>query len=181
MFSRPQDCVLVLIDPQERLLGAVTGRERLVRNLVLLLRAARIFEVPVVATTQYRKGLGNYVPEVKELLEGLEPFDKMEFSVFKNPAIAERLRSLRRQTLVLCGAETHICVYQSALSALEEGFRVVVVGDATSSRTQENHLYGLGRMRDLGAAVVSTEMLIYEWLGKAGTPAFKELLPYLKD
>jgi len=180
-FLKPEEGVLVLIDPQERLVQALYESECLIRNLVLLLRAARVFEVPVVATTQYRKGLGDYVPEIKEVLGAVEPLDKVEFSVLKNPAIAEKIQALSRKTLILCGAETHICVYQSALSAIEKGYRVVVVGDATSSRSPENISYGLARMRELGVVVVSTEMLIYEWLEKAGTPAFKALLPYFKN
>ncbi len=180
MFLRPEDSLLILIDPQEKLVRALYEPERLIKNLSLLIRAAQVFEVPIVATTQYRKGLGEYVPEIKEVLGAVEPLDKVEFSVLKNPVIAEKIQALSRKTLVLCGAETHICVYQSALSAIEKGYKVVVVADASSSRSPENISYGLTRMRELGAVVVSTEMLIYEWLEKAGTPAFKALLPYFK-
>ena len=180
MFFRPQECFLMVIDPQEKLLKAVCQPERVVKNVVLLIKASQEFGVPIVATTQYRKGLGDYVPEVKQALENLEPLDKTEFSALKNPAVAEEVQRISRSVMIVCGVETHICVYQTALSALERDFQVVVVGDATSSRSPENISYGLSSMREVGVAVVSTEMLIYEWLEKAGTPAFKALLPYFK-
>ncbi|HFC98268.1 MAG TPA: isochorismatase family protein [Thermosulfurimonas dismutans] len=182
MRVRPEESLLLLIDPQEKLVRALWEADRLVRNLRLLIKASQILEVPILATSQYRKGLGEYVPEVLEVLgKEVEIKDKTEFSVFQNPEIASLIREKARRYLVLCGAETHICVYQSALSALEEGYRVIVVGDATSSRTPENFHYGLARLRDVGTAVVSTEMLVYEWLERAGTPAFKELMPWIKN
>ncbi len=177
----PEEALLVLIDPQEKLVQALFESERLVKNLVVLLKAAQVFKVPILATTQYRKGLGDYVPQVKEVLGETEILDKVEFSIFKNAEIVAKIKAQDRSVLVMCGAETHICVYQSVVSALEAGYSAVVVADATSSRSPENFRYGLDRMRDIGAAVVSTEMLIYEWLGQAGTPAFKELLPYVKN
>lgn len=181
VFVRPEESILVVIDPQEKLVRALHESERLVKNIFLLIKAAQVFEVPMVATTQYRKGLGDYVKEIREALGDLELLDKIEFSILKNSTIEEKIRGFSRKILILCGAETHICVYQSALSALEAGYQVVVVGDATSSRSPDHVSYGLSRMRDLGIPVVSTEMLIYEWLGKAGTPAFKALLPYFKN
>lgn len=181
MFIKPINSFLMVIDPQERLLNAIYQPEKVVENIILLIKASQEFGVPVVPTTQYRKGLGDYRPEIKNALGEIEPLDKIEFSALKNQVIAEEVQRLSRQTAIICGVETHICVYQTALSALEKGFRVVVVGDATSSRSPENISYGLSRMRELGVAVVSTEMLIYEWLEKAGTPAFKALLPYFKN
>ncbi len=179
MFLRPEESFLVVIDPQEKLLGVVWEASRVVKNIALLLRAAKEFEVPVVPTTQYRKGLGEYPEDLRSLLSE-EPLDKVEFSVFNNSEIRQKIAALGKKKAILCGVETHICVYQTALSAQEAGYEVVVVADATSSRTPENMRYGLRRMEALGMAVVSTEMLIYEWLHKAGTPAFKALLPYLK-
>ncbi len=179
MWIRPEESLLLVIDLQEKLLSVMWEAERVVKNSVLLIRAARQFGVPILGTTQYKKGLGEYVSEVKEAFEG-EVLDKLEFSVLKNEAIEKKVRSFGRSTLVICGVETHICVYQTVLSAKELGFRPVVVADATSSRTPENMNYGLSRMRQLGVDVVSAEMLVYEWLEKAGTPAFKALHPYLK-
>ncbi|NPB09645.1 MAG: hydrolase [Thermodesulfobacteria bacterium] len=179
-FLKAEDCFLLIIDPQEKLMAVVNEPDRVKKNISLLIHLAKTFKLPIVPTTQYAKGLGPYVPEIASLLEGLTFFDKTEFSALKNEAIAREIRSLGRKTMILCGVETHICVYQTALSGLLEGFRVVVAADATSSRTQENVAYGLFRLRDLGADVVSTEMIVYELLERAGTPEFKTLLAYLK-
>ncbi len=179
-FLKAEDCFLVVIDPQEKLMAVINEAERVKKNISLLIHLAKTFKLPIVPTTQYAKGLGPYVPEIAALLEDATFFDKTEFSALKNETIAQEIRALGRRTMILCGVETHICVYQTALSALLEEFRVVVAADATSSRTQENMAYGLFRLRDLGAEVVSTEMVVYELLEKAGTPEFKTLLTYLK-
>lgn len=180
LFLNPKDLYLMVIDPQEKLMAVIHEAERVTRNISLLLRWAKVFEVPVIPTTQYAKGLGPYVEPLQELVKEYQVFDKVEFSAFKNEAILEACRRVGRSSIVICGVETHICVYQTALSALEEGQRVIVVADATSSRTPANMEYGLWRLRELGISIYSTEMIIYETLEKAGTPAFKALLPYLK-
>ena len=179
-FLRSEDLFLMVIDPQEKLMAVIDEADRVVKNISLLLRLAEVFSLPVIPTTQYVKGLGPYVAPLKELTEKYEFYDKVEFSAFKNKAIAEACAALGRKTLILCGVETHICVYQTALSAKLNGYEVVVAADATSSRTKANMEYGLARLRDLGAGLYSTEMIIYELLERAGTPAFKALLPYLK-
>ncbi len=179
-FLNPSSAYLMVIDPQEKLMAVVSEAERVVKNISLLLRLADTFGLPVIPTTQYVKGLGPYVEPLKELVSPYKLYDKVEFSAFKNETIKAACKELKRRTLILCGVETHICVYQTALSALMEGQEVVVAADATSSRSLENMKYGLERMREIGAQVFSTEMIIYEMLEKAGTEAFKALLPYLK-
>ncbi len=179
-FLRPDELYLMVIDPQEKLMAVIHEAERVTKNISLLLRLAETFKLPVIPTTQYVKGLGPYVEPLRELAQKYEFFDKVEFSAFKNEAIKGACLKLNRPKLILCGVETHICVYQTALSALLEGQGVIVVADATSSRTPANMAYGLERLREIGAHIYSTEMLIYELLEKAGTPAFKALLPYLK-
>jgi nicotinamidase-related amidase len=121
------------------------------------------------------------VPAVAELLPAEQPvFDKSEFSCLANEEAARALSELGRRRLVVTGVESHICVYQTALAARNAGYDVTVVADAVGSRTAENHAFGLARMRELGCEVAPAEMVIYELLGRAGTPAFKELLPHLK-
>lgn len=176
-----QQCALVVIDIQEKLLPPIHERERLVRNSQLLIRLANILSLPIIATTQYAKGLGQIVPEISSLLPALEPLDKLEFGCFGNGEFCSSLARLRkRNTLLLCGMETHICVLQTALGALNQGHIVHVAADAVSSRTELNWKLGLNRMRNAGAVISSTEMMIYELLGRSGSPEFKEMLRYLK-
>lgn len=181
-FLRAERCFLMVIDPQEKLMAVIHEADRVTKNIALLARLAEAFRLPIILTTQYVKGLGPYVSELAPLFEGQVFYDKVEFSALKNPSIAAAVKSLEpvRDTMILCGVETHICVYQTALSGLLAGLRVVVAADATSSRTPANMHYGLEQLRALGAEVVSTEMIIYELLERAGTPEFKALLPYLK-
>ena len=178
----PEQCALIVVDIQEKLLPPIWEKERLVRNAQLLIRLAGVLKIPALVTTQYMKGLGNTVPEVASLLPETPPIDKLMFSCFGSEAFCSPLKRLpgQRTTVLLCGMETHICVMQTALGALREGYMVHVASDAVSSRTELNWHIGLERMRAAGAILSSTEMMIYELLRSSGAPAFKELLPYLK-
>jgi len=190
----PAECALIVIDIQEKLLPPIFERDRVVKNSQLLIRAARILDIPTIATTQYAKGLGDVVPEVKSLLPNdpsNQAIDKQMFSCFGSdvfcsilkrlPNLSPGLRDLgRKNTLLLCGMESHICVAQTALAALREGYLVHVASDAVSSRTEWNWKIGLDRMRAAGAVISSTEMMIYELLRSSGTEEFKKMLVYLK-
>jgi nicotinamidase-related amidase len=173
---------LIVVDIQEKLLPPIWEKERLVRNAQLLIRLAGILKIPALVTTQYNKGLGNTVPEVASLLPDTPTVDKLMFSCFGSDVFCSLLKRLpgQRTTVLLCGMETHICVMQTALGALREGYLVHVASDAVASRTELNWRIGLERMRAAGAILSSTEMIIYELLRSSGAPAFKELLPYLK-
>ncbi|MFI5103605.1 MAG: hydrolase [Terriglobales bacterium] len=179
---RVEDCVLAVIDMQEKLLPPIYERGRLVRNAQLLVRLAGLLSLPVVVSTQYAKGLGVTVPEIIALLPpNTKPVDKLEFGCFGNGEFCLAIGTLAgRNTLLLCGMETHICVMQTALGALNQGMNVHVAADAVSSRTELNWKLGLERMRAAGAVLSSTEMMIYELMGKSGTSVFKEMLEHLK-
>ena len=179
---QPEQCALVVIDIQEKLLPPIFQKEQLVRNSQLLIRAAGILKIPALVSTQYAKGLGGTVPEIASLLAGTEPVDKTLFSCFASDAFCSLLKRLpgSRNTLLLCGMESHICVTQTALGALREGYLVHVASDAVSSRTEWNWKIGLDRMHGAGAVISSTEMMIYELMRSSSSPAFKELLSHLK-
>jgi len=178
----PERCALLVVDIQERLMPVISGRDGVVKNSVLLLKAAQTLKMEVVATSQYAARIGELLPEIQTELTGVAVLDKLHFSCFADAAISARIKALPPpvNTLIVCGVETHICIYQTVAGALRDGYRVVVAADAVSARTVKNHKLGLARLRELGAVVASTEMVIYELLGQAGTPAFKELLPFLK-
>ncbi len=177
-----EQCALVVVDIQEKLLPPIFNKEQLVKNSQLLIRLAKILDLPIMLTTQYSKGLGSTVPEIASLLENVTAFDKLEFSCFGSDQFRSRLKALpgNRNTVLLCGMEAHICVMQTALGALNQGYLVHVASDAVGSRAEWNWKIGLERMKSAGAVISSTEMMMYELLRCSGTPQFKELLQYLK-
>jgi nicotinamidase-related amidase len=178
-----EQCALIVVDIQQKLLPPIFEKERLVKNSQLLVRLAKTLSIPIMMTTQYSKGLGATVPEVSSLLPEVAAIDKLEFGCFGSDLFRAGLKALpgNRNTVLLCGMETHICVMQTALGALNDGYLVHVASDAVSSRSEWNWHIGLDRMRAAGAVISSTEMMMYELLRCSGTAHFKEMLSHLKD
>lgn len=178
----PTHCALIVIDVQDKLLPPIFQKDQLVRNSQLLIRLAGILKIPTLLTTQYSRGLGNTVPELASLLPETHPIEKQMFSCFGSEVFCSTLKRLpgNRSTVILCGMESHICVAQTALAALREGYLVHVASDAVSSRTEWNWKIGLERMRAAGAVISSTEMVVYEALRSSDTSAFKDMLKHLK-
>lgn len=162
---------LVVIDVQTRLAPVIEAAAARVANISRLVAGARRLAVPRVFTEQHPKGLGPTVPEIET---GSDPvFTKLTFDATATPEIAAALRG--DEQLVLAGFETHICVLQTALALKGQGRRVAVVADAAGSRSPANWQAGLARMRDHGIQIVTTEMVLFEWLHSAADPAFKEV------
>jgi len=174
---RKEESLLVVIDVQEKLMPAIHNRQQVIDNVVRLLKFARIIGLPVILTEQNK--LGSTLPEVKKEIPGVNPVVKTSFNCFYCPEFSEQVTKPDGNTLILAGVENHICVAQTALHALPR-FNVHVVSDAVSSRTPENRSVGIERMRQFGAVITSTEMLIFELLKKAGTKEFKAALPLVK-
>ncbi|MBS7615261.1 hydrolase [Candidatus Bathyarchaeota archaeon] len=172
--------VLIVIDVQEKLLTHIAQKETVLENLEKLIKFMHIIKIPIIITEQYPKGLGPTVPEVKSLIPDSKPIEKLEFSCFGSQEFKKALEKTGKKTLILAGIEAHICVTQTAIEGLENGYRIYVVEDATSSRTLQDKVTAINRMRQNGATIVSTEMLIYELLKKARTPEFKESLKLIK-
>lgn len=180
-----EESQLLIIDVQDRLLTTIDGHERVVSGCERLIRYARRLDVPITLSEQYPKGLG---PTTSRLIEAAGNdamrLDKVEFSCLANSELAEHLDSLRsdedRGQIVVTGMEAHVCVLQTVLDLLEDGYEVYVVADAVGSRAATSRELALNRMRDLGASIVDNEMVMFEWLERAGTPEFKELQSLLK-
>lgn len=173
------DCVLVIIDLQERLMKAMKDAERVLNNTNLLLATAKQFEIPVIVTEQYPKGLGPTVAEIKENLPEHSYFDKVSFSACDDSFI-DRIAAVKRKTVIVTGTETHVCVFQTVRDLLSAGYDVQVVSDAVCSRFDFNYLNGLDLMKEAGAVITNTETVVFDLLGCAGTPQFKVISPMVK-
>ena len=180
MLIRASESALIVIDMQERLVPAMQAPARTIQNTRLLLRAASRNAVPVMLTEQYPQGLGATVPAIRSAAEAAPIFPKVHFSCMEDTKFERHFKSLGRKQAVVAGMEAHICVMQTAASMVEEGYEVFVVSDATASRTAESERACLRRLSASGISIVTTEMVVFEWLGQAGTPAFREMLPLIR-
>lgn len=154
--------------------------ERVVRRTEFLLRSASILGVPSFATEQNAERMGGLNPRLVPLL-GVKPFAKMTFSCLGSPECVTELEKTKRRQAILVGVETHICVSQTAVDLLSQGFEVVVCPDAVSARTIEMHKLGMERLRDCGALPMHSEAVVYEWMQTADHPSFREVLKLVKE
>jgi nicotinamidase-related amidase len=175
-----KNIILIFIDLQERLLKAIPDSERLVKRNCFLLECAKAFGVPILATTQYRKGLGDIVPAFGKCLNS-EAMDKNTFSCGMDPTISAKLKAINREWIVVSGVETHICILQTILDLLRSDYSVAIVADAIGARDDQDHHWGLKRAERSGALVVTSEMLIYELLRRSDSEDFKKILPLIKQ
>jgi nicotinamidase-related amidase len=174
------DAMLLVIDVQERLFTAMPEhRSQVQANIEKLIKAAKRLGMPVVATEQYPKGLGPTVGALKELLPDA-PLEKLEFSCGANKAIARHIFKLERRQVIVAGMESHVCVFQTVRDLLRGSFSVFLPRDAVISRAPSNQEVGISLCEKAGAVVTSTETVIFDLLGIAGTPEFKELSSLVK-
>jgi nicotinamidase-related amidase len=167
---------LVVVDVQEAFRPAVGEFDTVARNAGILVQGARALDLPVVVTEQYPKGLGHTVPEVADHLDGVEPLEKVVFSA----ARADGFGLGDRDQALVCGIEAHVCVEQTVQDLLDRDVEVHVAADAVSSRTALNRRLGVEKMERSGAWVTSTEMALFELVGRAGTDEFKRIQALVK-
>jgi len=179
LISRERS-LLLLVDIQEKLAPAIFEGEAAIANNLRLLTGARQLGIPRFVSEQYVRGLGPSVAAIRNAADDARFFEKMHFSCTGESGVVDMLRATGRQQVILTGMETHVCVLQTALGLVETGFSVFLVADAASSRTPENRSAAIERMRDAGVHIVTTEMVLFEWLQKAGTDEFRAMLPLIK-
>ena len=180
MLMNAEGACLMIVDVQQRLLSAMDAPRAVLSGCGLMMKAAGVLDVPVVVTEQYPEGLGPTVEPLAELAPEEAFHSKLHFSSARNPAIMGRIETLQPAQIVIGGIEAHVCVLQTAIGLQEAGYQCFVAGDSTSSRTAANHAAGLARLREAGVEIVTSEMVVFEWLEKAGTPEFRELSRLLK-
>jgi len=172
--------VLLVVDFQDKLLAKIPEAHNLCKQASVLIRFARTLSLPVLWTEQYPAGLGPTAAVLSTELEGLRPVAKMAFGCFGEPAFVEAIEAVGRRQLLITGIETHVCVMQTVLAALERNYEAYVVRDAVGARRPSDHEAGLARMQAAGAQLVSAEMAVFEVLRVAGTPEFRRVLPLVK-
>ena len=180
---RRDQLLLVVVDMQEPFLNVMHERERLTANVRLLVETAVVLGIPIVPTTQYAERMGGVASEVTQSYRDTvsSTMDKLCFSCAGADSFLEVLASLDRRQVLLCGVETHICISQTALDLVQQGYQVHVAADAVSSRTLEKHKLGMERMRDSGVLPCAAEAAVYELMQEAGTPEFKAILKLVKS
>ncbi len=168
---------LLVVDVQEKLAAAMppAALEQLVKNTTILLEAAKALGVNVVVSEQYPKGLGPTMPALAAKLGelGVTPLPKMTFDACSDLAISRALTQSGARSVVVVGMESHVCVFQTARELVKRGYAAHVVADAVTSRREENRAIGLSLCEKAGATVTATETVVFDWLGAAGTDAFK--------
>ncbi len=170
---------LLVVDVQEKLLRAIEGRDRVLANSLFLVRAARILDIPVFATEQYPKGLGPTVDSLADLIPDRPA--KTAFHCLGAPGIAEGLANAGVKHVTLAGIEAHVCVAQTALELLKAGYVVQVPADAVGSRFAIDREFALRRLEKVGAVISTTEAALFEWVGGAEHPKFKEVSALVKS
>ena len=180
MISRltPENCLLLIVDVQTRLLPEMWEAQRVERNCQILAKVARALEIPVVISEQNPTKIGSTINSIKEALGEFSPVEKMRFSAW--PDAQAQIEATGRKTVLLCGLESHICVTQSALDLTEAGYTVFAVYDAISSRQEHNRRIGWERLKGAGAISASTESAVFELLQTADCPEFKTILALIK-
>ena len=172
--------VLLLIDFQERLFPVIHDKEKLLRNVLKLIKGIQVLEIPIILTEQYPKGLGPTLPEIKGLIPDIKPIEKVCFSCCDEPSFGEALGALKRKQVLIAGIEAHICVYQTAMALARMGYEVQVAGDCVSSRDPENRLVALFKMGAAGISPTTTEMALFELLKVAKGDKFKQISAIVK-
>jgi nicotinamidase-related amidase len=175
-----ENTALIAIDFQEKLVRAMYQKEKLIENVQKLLKGLQVLEVPVISTEQNPAGLGATIPEISSLYSGSKPFPKFSFSCCSDRDIAREIGNSGREQVLVAGIEAHVCVYQTAMDLMRMGFEVQIVSDCVSSRSPENINVAIERLRQEGARITSLEMALFEMLGKAEGPRFKEISKIVK-
>jgi nicotinamidase-related amidase len=173
--------VLVVIDIQEKFQDLIHGMEEVTTRSRRLVEFCDQLEIPVLVTEHYPRGLGETVAPVRDAFPDFAPIEKIHFSCGGNPDFNRALEKTGRDQVILCGIESHVCVYQTASDLLRAGKQVIAAADAISSCSAANRQLGLDAMRDLGVQILGTQMVMFEILRVAGTDRFKKVAPLLKE
>lgn len=180
MKLKKDDCILLLIDFQEKLMPAMKNRDELESSVVKLAKGCRILGVPILVSQQYTKGLGETVPQIKQAAGEFNPIEKTSFSCCGEPSFLAELEKTGKKTIIAAGIEAHICVQQTVLDLLEKGYNVFLVNDCIASRNNNDKKYAQRRMSESGAIGTTFESVLFELCQHSKAPEFKEISNLVK-
>ncbi len=172
----------MIIDIQERLTPHLFDHEHIVNKAVTLIKGLQVLEVPIMLNEQYPKGLGETLPEIREVLKGdnAKTFEKVTFSACDNDDTWNHLAQQNRSVVLLFGAEAHVCVMQTALDLLDNGMQPVIIGDAVGSRHPYDKKQAIRRIRRAGGVISTVESILFELCRSSQDPAFKTISNLIK-
>src|SRR5574344_21312 len=172
--------LLIVIDIQEKLTKVAFNGNNIAENANKLATAANILSIPIIATEQYPKGLGNTVEKLKSNINKDNIIEKTAFSAMKEDPFSKKIHDFNKKQIYICGIETHICVLQTALDLIKKGYEVFIVKDATSSRYESDYQAGLELLKQYGVKITCTEIVLFQWLETSKNPHFKEIQSLIK-
>jgi nicotinamidase-related amidase len=175
-----EDTGLLIVDVQSKLLSVMAHREKVIKRINQLIASSRVFDLPIILTEHYPQLLGMTINEVKDALSTYKPVKKKCFDCCKSEEFNQAVMALDRKYLILVGLETHICILQTAIGLIQQGYIVHVPQDAVSSRTIDNWQVGLDMMQNIGVVITSAETIIFQLLGGADAKEFKEIMKIIK-
>jgi len=180
MKIKVEDAIFCLVDVQEKLFPHVNNKEIIEKNLITLIKGLKIHNLPLIINEQYKKGLGETIPSLRELIDDEPHFEKTTFSCCGNESTLETLKASGKKVVIVAGIETHVCVLQTCLDLLEEGFQPVLVTDCVTSREQYNSVMAIERLVQAGVIPTTYESLLFELTVNAKNPNFKAISALVK-
>ena len=180
MRIRVEDALFCLVDVQERLFPHIGNKEILEKNLLTLVKGLKVLNVPFIVNEQYKKGIGETIPSLKELVETYSSYEKTTFSCCQNNETMKAIRNTNKKVVIVAGIETHVCVLQTCIDLLENGFKVVLVTDCCSSRKENDTKFAIKRLIQAGVIPTTYESILFELTLDAKNPCFKEISSLVK-
>ena len=174
------DSLLLIIDIQQAMLKVINPWELVAGKAKQLIQSANVLEVPILFTEQYKKGLGGTLPELIQEVKSPQVFHKEHFSACLEKEFIPTIQTFKRKKIVVVGMEAHVCVLQTCLDLIKTGFQVHLVADAVASRVDKNRDIAIDLLRQAGAVISSTEIIIFQWACRANTDEFRAILPIVK-
>ncbi|MCG3700716.1 hydrolase [Aliarcobacter butzleri] len=180
MRIRVEDALFCLVDVQERLFPHIGNKEILEKNLLTLVKGLKVLNVPFIVNEQYKKGIGETIPSLKELVETYSSYEKTTFSCCQNDKTMKAIKNTNKKVVIVAGIETHVCVLQTCIDLLENGFKVVLVTDCCSSRKENDTKFAIKRLIQAGVIPTTYESILFELTLDAKNPCFKEISSLVK-